>query len=134
MGREFDQGLEVWGGVMPVCVVSLGYLCRWQVQVSVYCARRIPVHLSCLRCSIMSLLIDICFIPCICYGRYRKSRHVCVLLSDLDWSRHHPPLWGAVSAIQRVHMAGLPKKGKSGTHCWGGRFRHNLHCSLPKPL
>ena len=26
-------------GVMSVCVVSLDYLCRWQVQVSVYCAR-----------------------------------------------------------------------------------------------
>ena len=32
-----DQGLEWWGGVMSVCVVSLDYLCRWQVQVSVYC-------------------------------------------------------------------------------------------------
>ena len=30
---------------MSVCVVSLDYLCRWQVQVSVYCARRIPAHL-----------------------------------------------------------------------------------------
>ena len=28
-----------------VCV-SLDYLCRWQVQVSVYCAWRIPAHLS----------------------------------------------------------------------------------------
>ena len=26
------------------------------------------------------------------YGRYRKSRLVCVLLSDLDLSRHHLPL------------------------------------------
>ena len=24
-----DQGLEVWGGVMSVCVVSLDSLCRW---------------------------------------------------------------------------------------------------------
>ena len=35
-----------WCGVMSVCVVSLDYLCRWQVQVSVYCASRIPAHLS----------------------------------------------------------------------------------------
>ena len=33
-----DQGLERWDGVMSVCVVSLDSLCRWQVQVSVYCA------------------------------------------------------------------------------------------------
>ena len=39
------QGLGGWGGVMSVCVVSLDSLCRWQVQVSVYCARRILVHL-----------------------------------------------------------------------------------------
>ena len=39
------QGLGGCGGVM--CVVSLDSLCGWQVQVSVYCARRIPVHLRC---------------------------------------------------------------------------------------
>ena len=38
------------GGVMSVCVVSLDYLCRWQVQVYVYCARRLPVHLRCTQC------------------------------------------------------------------------------------
>ena len=32
---------------LSVCVVSLFSLCIWQVQVSVYCARRIPVHLRC---------------------------------------------------------------------------------------
>ena len=44
MGLE--QGMEEWGGVMSVRVVSLDCLCRWQVQVSVYCARRIPVFNS----------------------------------------------------------------------------------------
>ena len=33
----------VWEGG----VVSLDYLCIWQVQESVYCARRIPAHLRC---------------------------------------------------------------------------------------
>ena len=47
-----ESGWAAWtrvleGGVMSVCVVSLDSLCRWQVQVSVYCARRIPVHLRC---------------------------------------------------------------------------------------
>ena len=58
-----EQGLEEWGGVMPVSVVSLDYLCKWQVQVSVYCARRIPAHLRNTQCSILFHLIDICFIP-----------------------------------------------------------------------
>ena len=31
---------------MSMCVVNLDYLRRWQVQVSVYCARRIPAHLG----------------------------------------------------------------------------------------
>ena len=39
-----DQGLERWGGVMSVYV---DYLCRWQVQVYVYCAWQIPAHLGC---------------------------------------------------------------------------------------
>ena len=54
---NLGQGLGGWGGVMYVCVVSLDYLCRWQVQVSVYCAR---------QCSILLHLIDICFLTCIC--------------------------------------------------------------------
>ena len=38
---------------MCVCVMSLDSLCRWQIQVSVYCARRIPAHLRCTQCSIL---------------------------------------------------------------------------------
>ena len=41
MLRDWD------GGVISVCVVSLDPTCRWQVQVSVYCARWIPAHLRC---------------------------------------------------------------------------------------
>ena len=38
-------GRVVW---CYVCViVSLDLLCRWQLQVSVYCARRISAHLRC---------------------------------------------------------------------------------------
>ena len=54
-----NQGMDGWGGIMPVCVVSPDSLCRWQVQVSVYCARRIAAHLRCTQCSIMLHLIDI---------------------------------------------------------------------------
>ena len=41
-------------------------MCRWQVQVSVYCAWRIPAHLRCTKCSILLHLMDICFLTCIC--------------------------------------------------------------------
>ena len=61
-----DHGLQEWGGVMSVRVVSLDSLCRWHVQVSVYCARRIHAHLRYTQCSILLHLIDICFLPCIC--------------------------------------------------------------------
>ena len=39
-------------------------MCRWQVQVSVYCARQIHAHLRCTMCSILLHPIDICFLPC----------------------------------------------------------------------
>ena len=47
------------GDVMSDCVVSLDSLWRWQVQASVYCARRIPAHLRCTQCLIIFHLIDI---------------------------------------------------------------------------
>ena len=46
--------------------MSLYSLCRWKVQVSVYCAWRIPAHLRCTQCSILLQLMDICFLTCIC--------------------------------------------------------------------
>ena len=46
--------------------MSLESLCRWQVQVSVYCAWRIPAHLRCTQCSILLHLMDIWFLTCIC--------------------------------------------------------------------
>ena len=46
--------------------MSLDSLCRWQVQVSVYCAWRIPAHLRCTQCSILLHRMDICFLTCIC--------------------------------------------------------------------
>ena len=68
-GVELDQDLEGW------CYdrASLDSLCRWQVQVSVYCAWRKPAHLRCTQCSILLHLMDICFLTCIC-----------LMLSDLD--------------------------------------------------
>ena len=72
-----DQGLGGWCGVMSVCVVSLDSLYRWQVQVSVYCARRIPVYLWCTQCSILLHHIDICFLTCICMWQISQI-HACL--------------------------------------------------------
>ena len=44
--RGLDQGLE-GGGAMYVWVMILDYMCRWQVQVAVYCVWWIPAHLRC---------------------------------------------------------------------------------------
>ena len=46
--------------------MSLDYLCRWEVQVSVYCAWQIPGHLRCIQCSILLHLMDICFLTWFC--------------------------------------------------------------------
>ena len=57
---------RVWKGGWFHVSVSLDYLRRWQVQVSVYCARRLSAHLSCTQCSMLLYLLDICFLSCIC--------------------------------------------------------------------
>ena len=46
--------------------MSLDSLCRWQIQISLYYAWRIPAHLRCTQCSILLHLMDICFLTCIC--------------------------------------------------------------------
>ena len=51
---------------MVLWLWSPDFLCRWQVQVSVYCSWRIPAHLRCTKYSILLHLMDICFLPCIC--------------------------------------------------------------------
>ena len=62
------SGLGPGSGGVVLCV-SLDYLCRWQVQVSVYCAWQIHAHLRCTQCTILLHLMDICF----AYIRYHKS-------------------------------------------------------------
>ena len=93
-------GPRVWeGGVISVCVVSLGSLCRLQSQVSVYCARRIPAHLSCTQCSILLHLIDICFLTGICLWQISQIQtclHVVV----------GPGLVSTSPAFKKSHPAG----------------------------
>ena len=56
-------------------------LCRWKVQVSVYCARRIAAHLGCTQCSMLFHLIDSCFLPCICLLKISQIQNcLCVFV------------------------------------------------------
>ena len=52
------------------------------------------------------------FNPVAPYGYLLSDMYLlsCLKLSNLDWSRHHPLLGAAAPAIQRVRMAGMPKK------------------------
>ena len=114
-----------------VCVVSLDSLCRWQVQVSVCGAWRIPAHLRCTQCSILVHLKDICLLTCICLWQISQIQ---THLFNVG-----PGLVSASPAFVRS-SASLPagthdrlaQNGKSGPHCWGwnGKVRHNLHSSL----
>ena len=123
-----DQDRERWGGVMSVCGVSLESLCRWQVQVSVYCAWRIPAHLRCTQCLILLHLMDICFLTCICLCQISQIQ-TCLFKVVGPGLVSTSPAFVSSSAS---HPAGphAPKNGKSGPIAGDGTVRHNLHSSL----
>ena len=109
-----DFGHGGWSGVMYVCVVSLDYLWRWQVQVSVYCAQRITAHLRCTQCSILLHLIDICFITCICLQPISQIETFFGVYVSTS------PVFMRSNASYQVGPHGrLAKKCKSVPHCWG---------------
>ena len=80
-----ERGLEGWA---DVCM-------SWQVQVSVYCARRIPAHLRCTQCSILCTISISASHRVFVYGRYRKSRLVCI-----DITRFYE------EQLQQIRLAG----------------------------
>ena len=90
-------------------------LCRWQVHVSVYCARRIPAHLWCTQCS-----IDICFLPYVLFMADIANPDLfvcgCGTWIYLDIPRFYEE--------QRQPSSGsacpnCSKNGKSGQQYWG---------------
>ena len=108
--------------------MSLDSLCRWQVQVSVYCARRNPAHLRCPRCSILFHLIDICFLTCICLWQTSQIQTCLrvvvgsglVLTSPAFYEEHCQPSSGFA-------WPACPTNGNQAPISGGGRERHNLH-------
>ena len=115
---------RVWEG-------GLDSLCRLKIQVSVYCARRIPAHLMCTQCSILLHLMDICFLMSICLWQISQIQTclyvvvepglVSTSLAFMRSSASHPAgPHGRLSqeTVNRASIAG------------GGMFRHNFHSSL----
>ena len=98
--------------------MSLDSLCRWQVQVSVYCAWRIPAHLRCTQCSILLHLMDICFLTC--FSLWQISQIQTFLFKVVG-----PGLVSTSPAFvsnSASHPAGPhgrhAQNGKSGPHFW----------------
>ena len=130
MGRWLGTGS---GGVgwCYVCV-SMFFLCRWQVHVSVYCARWIPAHLRCTQCSILLHLIDICFLMCICLWQISliqtrlpvvvRPGFVSTSSAFMRSSASHPFCLSTKKTVNRPPSAG------------GGMYSDNLHSSLQKPM
>ena len=122
------MGLGGWGGVMSVCVVSLDYLCRWQAQVSVYCARRIPAHLRCTQCSILLHLIDICFLTCICMWQISQIQTcLCVVVGPGLVSTSPAFMRSIASHPAGPHGRPAPQNGNWSPIAGGGSGQHNLY-------
>ena len=100
--------------------MSLDYLCRLQVQVSVYCSWRITAHLRCTLCSILLHLMDSCFLTCICLWQISQIQASLIKVVGPGLVSTSP----AFVSSSASHPAGpygrhAPKNGKSGPHCWG---------------
>ena len=99
--------------------MSLESLCRWQVQVSVYCAWRIPAHLRGIQCSILLHLMEICFLPSICLWQISQIQTCLCVVVGPEFVSTSP----AFMRSRASHPAGphdrLAQNGKSSPHCWG---------------
>ena len=122
------QGLGGWSGVMSLCAMSLYYMCWWQVQVSVYCARQISAHLRCTQYPIMLHLIDICFLTCLCMWQISQIQ-TCLRVADGPGLVSTSPAFlrsitnypaGSYDSLAQKTVIGPPLLG-------GGRSQHNVH-------
>ena len=118
--------------------MSLDYLCRWQVQVSVYCAWRIPAHLRCTQCSILLHLMDICFLTCICLWQISQIQTF-LFKSCRTWIGLDITAFVSSSASHPAgpHGRHAQKNGKSDPHYWGRggstQFAQQLETTVTAP-
>ena len=97
-----------------VCV-SPDSLCRWQVQIYVYCSCRIPAHVRCTQCqSCCTLWISASYSVFVC-GRYRK----CVVVGPGFVSTSPVFMMSSANHPAGPHGWFNKKNGKSGPHYWG---------------
>ena len=124
------RGLGPGSGAVGWCYVcvSLDSLCRWQAQVSVYCAWQIPAHLRCTQCSIMFHLMDISFLTCI-YFWHISQIQTCLFNVVGPGLVSTSPVFASSSAS---HTAGphVQKTVNWSPIAGGGEVRHNLHNGL----
>ena len=118
--------------------MSLDYLCRWQVQVSVYCAWRIPAHLRCTQCSILLHLMDICFLTCICLWQISQIQTFLFRVVGPGLVSTSPAfVSNSASHPAGPHGRHAKKNGKSGPHCWGRggstQFAQQLESAVTAP-
>ena len=134
----------VW--VSVVCVVLWGsgygawnrawiFLCRCQIQVSVYCARQIPMNIRCTQCSILLHLIDICFLPCICLWMISQLQTCLYVVVGPGFVSTLPAFMRSIAS----HSAGPhdqlpPQNGKSGLHCWARHVSTRFTQQLAKTV
>ena len=115
--------------------MSLGSLCRWQVQVSVYCAWRIPAHLRCTQFSILLHLMDICFLTCICLWQISQIQTFLFKVVGPGLVSTSP----AFVSSSASHPAGPHGRHvqKTGPHCWGRggstQFAQQLETTVTAP-
>ena len=117
--------------------MSLDSLGRWQVQVSVYCAWRIPAYLRCTQCSILLHLMDICFLTCICLWQISQIQ-TCLFKVVGPGLVSTSPAFVSSSASHPAGPHGRhAQKGKSGPHCWGRegstQFAQQLESAVTAP-
>ena len=131
MGSEYGAWTRVGSGGMGLClceVLSLDSLCRWQVQVSVYCAWRIPAYLRCTQCSILLHLMDICFLTCICLWQISQIKTFLFKVVGPGLVSTSPPfVSNSASHPSRPHGQKTVNRAPIDG---GGEVRHNLLSSL----
>ena len=118
--------------------MSLDSLCRWQVQVSVYCAWRIPTQLGCTQCPILLHLMDIYFLTCICLWQISQIQ-TCLFKVVGPGLVSTSPAFVSSSASHPAgsHGQHAQKNGKSGPHWWGRKgstqFAQQLESAVIAP-
>ena len=118
--------------------MSLDSLCRWLVQVSVYCAWGIPVHLRCTQCSILLHLMDICFLTCICLWQISQIQTFLFKVVGPGLVSTSPAFVSSSASYPVGPHGRHAQNGISGPHCWERRgltqFAQQLESTVTAPL